>query len=202
MGRSSDLQSRCPLKSVNRDKYVRQGLILKLFLLVLFSGVFGYSALAQTGSTDNTRPQLSSAPQQGGTGIQISNQGPTGNSPISMDQGQMDAERDRRRAQEQELQLRRLPPEPDIEFQDFVSSTLGYKLPIYGQNLFHNMPSTFAPLEHVPVTPDHLIGPGDELLILGDRSTSFSDHSGPHRLHLPSESWQYKRCRRSLQSDQ
>jgi len=144
---------------------VRQGLILKLFLLVLFSGVFGYSALAQTGSTDNTRPQLSSAPQQGGTGIQISNQGPTGNSPISMDQGQMDAERDRRRAQEQELQLRRLPPEPDIEFQDFVSSTLGYKLPIYGQNLFHNMPSTFAPLEHVPVTPDHLIGPGDELLI-------------------------------------
>jgi protein involved in polysaccharide export with SLBB domain len=58
-----------------------------------------------------------------------------------------------------------LPPEPDIEYQDFVSSSLGYRLPIFGQNLFRNVPSTFAPLDHVPVTPDYLIGPGDELLV-------------------------------------
>ena len=56
-----------------------------------------------------------------------------------------------------------LPPEPDIEFQQFVASSLGYNLPIFGQNLFENVPSTFAPLEYVPVTPDYLIGPGDEL---------------------------------------
>jgi glucose-1-phosphate thymidylyltransferase len=57
--------------------------------------------------------------------------------------------------------------EPDIEFQDFVTSSLGYRLPIFGQNLFRTAPSTFAPLDRVPVTPDYLIGPGDELLIRG-----------------------------------
>lgn len=65
------------------------------------------------------------------------------------------------------LEARQLPvaPEPDIEFQRFVASTLGYNLPIFGQNLFENVPSTFAPLDYVPVTPEYLIGPGDELLI-------------------------------------
>jgi len=58
-----------------------------------------------------------------------------------------------------------LPPEPDTEFQEFVASSLGKRLPIFGQNLFRNVPSTFAPLDRVPVTPDYLIGPGDELMI-------------------------------------
>jgi len=58
-----------------------------------------------------------------------------------------------------------LPPDPDIEFQDFVASSLGYRLPIFGQNLFRHVPTTFAPLDRVPVTPDYLIGPGDELLV-------------------------------------
>ena len=56
-------------------------------------------------------------------------------------------------------------PEPDIEFQKFVTASLGYRLDIFGQNLFGNVPSTFAPLDRVPVTPDYLIGPGDELLV-------------------------------------
>lgn len=67
----------------------------------------------------------------------------------------------------QENQLMQLAPEPDIEFQQYVASSLGYKLPIFGQNLFENVPSTFAPLDNVPVTPDYLIGAGDELLIRG-----------------------------------
>ena len=58
-----------------------------------------------------------------------------------------------------------LPPEPDIEFQDFVSSSLGYHLNIFGQSLFRYVPSTFAPVDRIPVTPDYLIGPGDELLV-------------------------------------
>jgi len=58
-----------------------------------------------------------------------------------------------------------LPPEPDIEFQEFVASSLGYNLRIFGQDLFDEVPSTFAPLDRVPVTPDYLVGPGDELLI-------------------------------------
>jgi polysaccharide export outer membrane protein len=59
-----------------------------------------------------------------------------------------------------------LPPEPDIEFQEFVASSLGYNLNIFGHDLFSDeSPSTFAPLDRVPVTPDYLVGPGDELLI-------------------------------------
>src|SRR5947209_5330354 len=59
-----------------------------------------------------------------------------------------------------------LPPEPDIEFQEFVASSLGYNLNIFGRDLFGDeVPSTFAPLDRIPVTPDYLVGPGDELLI-------------------------------------
>lgn len=58
-----------------------------------------------------------------------------------------------------------LPQEPDIEFQDFVTTSLGYHLNIFGQTLFRTVPSTFAPLDRVPVTPEYLIGPGDELVI-------------------------------------
>src|SRR5437879_237710 len=57
------------------------------------------------------------------------------------------------------------PPEPPTEFQLMVANSLGKTLPIYGAKLFRNPPSTFAPLNLVPVTPDYVIGPGDELLI-------------------------------------
>jgi protein involved in polysaccharide export with SLBB domain len=58
-----------------------------------------------------------------------------------------------------------LPLDPPTEFQQMVANSLGKALPIYGANLFRNPPSTFAPLSLVPVTPDYVIGPGDELLV-------------------------------------
>jgi polysaccharide export outer membrane protein len=62
---------------------------------------------------------------------------------------------------------RRQPYEPTGRnaFQDFVAGSVGYRLPIFGYNLFLNVPSTFAPNDHSPVTADYVIGPGDELLI-------------------------------------
>ena len=36
-------------------------------------------------------------------------------------------------------------------------------LPIFGADLFNTTPSTFAPVDNIPVTPDYVIGPGDEL---------------------------------------
>ncbi len=59
----------------------------------------------------------------------------------------------------------RLAPEPLTEFQKFVASTTNQILPIYGENLFRSVPSTFAPLNMAPVPPDYVIGPGDELRI-------------------------------------
>lgn len=51
------------------------------------------------------------------------------------------------------------------DFQKFVTQSTGRDLPIFGQNLFRAVPSTFAPVDNVPVTPDYVIGPGDEIQI-------------------------------------
>ena len=70
--------------------------------------------------------------------------------------------------QQQQGQIRPELPQPldsPTEFQQLVANSIGKQLPIYGVNLFRNPPSTFAPLNLVPVTPDYVIGPGDELLI-------------------------------------
>lgn len=54
---------------------------------------------------------------------------------------------------------------PYHEFSDFVAQSLGRQLPLFGYNLFRNVPSTFAPVDRVPVTPDYVVGPGDEIVI-------------------------------------
>ncbi len=58
-----------------------------------------------------------------------------------------------------------LAPQPLTEFQKFVAATTAQILPIYGENLFRSVPSTFAPVNMAPVPPDYVIGPGDELRI-------------------------------------
>jgi protein involved in polysaccharide export with SLBB domain len=63
------------------------------------------------------------------------------------------------------VEKRPLPLDSPTEFQLMVANSTGKMLPIYGVALFRNPPSTFAPLNMVPVTPDYVIGPGDELLI-------------------------------------
>jgi protein involved in polysaccharide export with SLBB domain len=67
--------------------------------------------------------------------------------------------------QQRQLNETRLPLDSPTEFQQMIASSIGKQLPIYGVNLFRNPPSTFAPLNIVPITPDYVIGPGDELLI-------------------------------------
>ncbi|MDW8468893.1 MAG: SLBB domain-containing protein [Burkholderiales bacterium] len=51
------------------------------------------------------------------------------------------------------------------EFQAFVAQATGRRLPMFGYNLFTGVPTTFAPVDRVPVTPDYVIGPGDQILI-------------------------------------
>ncbi len=86
------------------------------------------------------------------------------------------------------VQQEPLPPEALTEFQKFVASTTGQSLPIYGADLFRRVPSTFAPLDMVPVPPDYVIGPGDELRIRVWGQVNFSanvrvDRSG--EIYLP-----------------
>jgi protein involved in polysaccharide export with SLBB domain len=51
------------------------------------------------------------------------------------------------------------------DFQRIVSQSAGVPPPIFGSDLFRVPPSTFAPVDNVPVAPDYTIGPGDELRV-------------------------------------
>jgi protein involved in polysaccharide export with SLBB domain len=58
-----------------------------------------------------------------------------------------------------------IKPQPLTEFQMLVAGSVGRIVPIYGADLFNEVPDTFAPVQRLPVTPEYVIGPGDELLI-------------------------------------
>ncbi len=82
--------------------------------------------------------------------------------------------------QNQQLQPRPKPKARTVEltaFQQLVATSLGQTLPIYGANLFEETPTTFAPVDHAPVTADYLVGPGDELLIRAWGQIEFDVHS-------------------------
>jgi protein involved in polysaccharide export with SLBB domain len=49
------------------------------------------------------------------------------------------------------------------EFQQMVEATTGRRLPIFGASLFGGVPSTFAPVTDIPVSPNYVLGPGDEI---------------------------------------
>jgi polysaccharide export outer membrane protein len=51
------------------------------------------------------------------------------------------------------------------EFQEFVAFSIGKVLPMFGGDLFQDVPSTFAPVDHVAVPAEYVIGPGDEVVI-------------------------------------
>jgi protein involved in polysaccharide export with SLBB domain len=69
--------------------------------------------------------------------------------------------------QERQTVVQQVPPAPleRNEFQEFVLKSIGRDLPMFGYNLFEGGPSTFAPLDRVPVPSDYVIGPGDEIVI-------------------------------------
>ncbi len=63
------------------------------------------------------------------------------------------------------------PPsvEKPSEFEQYISGnvplTVSTSIKQFGYDLFAQPPSTFAPVEKVPIGPDYVIGPGDELKI-------------------------------------
>jgi len=56
-------------------------------------------------------------------------------------------------------------PEPSTEFQRWVQAATGKLLPIFGASLFQGVPSTFAPVDRIPVAPGYVVGPGDEIQV-------------------------------------
>lgn len=55
--------------------------------------------------------------------------------------------------------------QPETEFQQMVEETTGRRVPIFGASLFYGVPSTFAPVDQVPVSGSYVLGPGDEITL-------------------------------------
>ncbi len=58
-----------------------------------------------------------------------------------------------------------VPTRPETEFEQMVADSVGRALPLFGQSLFLEPPSTFSPVDWMQVPSDYIIGPGDELQI-------------------------------------
>ena len=54
---------------------------------------------------------------------------------------------------------------PETEFEQMVADSVGRPLPLFGQSLFQQAPSTFSPVDWMQVPSDYVLGPGDELQI-------------------------------------
>ena len=137
----------------------------KIFLLFLFVSIASGASSAQTDRP--TAPPTPDDRYRPSTGVRITNSTGAPQQPQQQSVDRVD-ESEQERLQRESARVPEfipLPPDPDIEFQDFVSSSLGYHLNLFGQSLFRNVPSTFAPVDRIPVTPDYMIGPGDELLV-------------------------------------
>lgn len=57
------------------------------------------------------------------------------------------------------------PMQPETEFEQMVADSVGRPLPLFGQSLFVQAPSTFSPVDWMQVPSDYIIGPGDELQV-------------------------------------
>lgn len=56
------------------------------------------------------------------------------------------------------------PADPS-EFQKYVEGVAGGPVPYFGSKFFASTPTTFAPMQNIPVPSDYEYGPGDEVLI-------------------------------------
>ncbi len=168
---------------------MRKRQILSLgFLLVLFSPlaiaqmapVSGNTAGQQSTSVDCTDPLMANSSLCQNEGVQQSGRGATAGAPgvvpqrppssvpqpgMTIPQTFNDLNYPNPGQSQVARNLLPLPPQPLTQFQKFVAGTTGEVLPIFGENLFQNTPSTFAPINEAPIPPDYIIGPGDELRI-------------------------------------
>jgi protein involved in polysaccharide export with SLBB domain len=107
-----------------------------------------------------------SAGQLGSQYPGLQSSGLNGRIPNILDQGGLggNAQSQFEALEESRLLAIRAPSAP-TDFQLLVRGSLGTLLPVYGDSLFRQVPSTFAPLREVNVTPDYVLGPGDQLVI-------------------------------------
>lgn len=180
----SGSQIKAVCSGLGESRVVLRIRMVKSFNLVLFLVSFGFSLFAQQpipSSNQTPGTPACSDPLQAESGqcangqtisVPFNPQSTTSGQSPNLDQSRglprnySDAESQARQlAAQGRTQQIPLPPEPLTEFQKFVASTTNQILPIFGENHFRTVPSTFAPLDMAPVPSDYVIGPGDELRI-------------------------------------
>ena len=128
----------------------------RLSLILLFSSTLclGQSVLTTPGSQTSSAPASGTAPRE------------TTGTPSAAPAEIYDLK-------ESQSTDARLPPAArrprpiltPTDFELFAEDVAGHPLKVYGRQLFDEPPSTFAPLDRVPVPANYVVGPGDELLI-------------------------------------
>ncbi len=127
------------------------------------NSLFSNSALCRgAGNSGTTDSSLGDGTTQAATSRVDTSTRSSDPQPVYRDQAGSD-DRTRTTLQSQVDQL--FPLDPVTDFQRLVRASTGEALPIFGRDLFRNVPSTFAPADQIAATADYVVGAGDELLI-------------------------------------
>lgn len=141
-----------------RKRFVRLTFCTCGLALIMVGKLDGQAAPAPSTSPSNTGVGAPGIPT-----ISIQNSTAPAATPV-VGQGEADISTPRNKDRMQpSSEPKSAAPAPLSEFQTFVRESSGRALPIFGADLFNSPPSTFAPVDNIPVTPDYVIGPGDEL---------------------------------------
>ena len=127
--------------------------------------VFGSSAeCQQTQQVQQTGVGSAQDPQTGvgSTGAATQVQRQPGNAPVYVDSAGVETQRD---PNQMNRSRSFFPPDPVTDLQRLARSSTGESIPIFGRDFFQTPPSTFAPGNNLPITPDYVLGPGDQVLV-------------------------------------
>src|ERR1017187_74894 len=140
-----------------------------------FSQSQGVSQGASQGSIDCSDPSMAESPTCSGAQGQRGNTAPSGefpsstmrtptlNTPYGFTPDQYTPTRPP--LNPSQIWRPQMPTRPETEFEQMVADSVGRPLPLFGQSLFVQAPSTFSPVDFMQVPSDYIIGPGDELQI-------------------------------------
>ena len=155
-----------------KSRMVRQQINALMYAIALLIPVWGQAAMLSGGSTSSvTSEKCNSLPSEAAQTACLSALASGGGALTGSNAQALTKKAQPGLPPEQINPSEKNPPQTQVEekndFQEFVAQSVGSRLPIYGHNLFFGEASTFAPVDNIPVTPDYLIGPGDELVIKG-----------------------------------
>lgn len=161
------------------QKSVLPALFALLFVEAAFSQVFNDPLSQGTGSQQNTTvdcsdptmansAQCSGAQSQRSNGIPIRDSSSSPRTPNLSTPGAYSQDQFAPSVpplNPSQLRRKEGPPKVETEFEQMVADSVGRPLPLFGQSLFIQAPSTFSPVDWMQVPSDYILGPGDELQI-------------------------------------